>query len=338
MSTPCPLDARVYPTVHTESAHRVLVSSTESPDAAAGALYGGRLPVCHLSVFPSFQRVPSRDTHPRKNRRRLETGVDKIDSPSGQAADIARQNPRPSVPYTLPPRCQGPGFTGPFLSRDPSLRYFFAKPARLAFAARTAPTRAPPARKAANPAPAYRTPQQQPRHGILHPAHVSPRPFRPPRADCALNVRLWLALTVQGAAPVSALANEDAKPSAGVAPCGAFLLLNTVYPPYSVALGDGGGRDCPSSTPLERKQFRQVAHRAHGPVTEQRHGGRSLSAQSARPGCRRGRGGPARAQLPAAHGLFPQLTAGRPPARNQPGIATDARRRPPAAHPFSGVS
>lgn len=114
MSTSCPLDARVYPTVHIESAHRVLVSSTESPGAAAGALYGGRLPVCHLSVFPPLQRVPSRGTHPRKSCRRLENGVDKIDNSSGQATDIARQNPRPSVPYTLPPRCQGPRFGGFF--------------------------------------------------------------------------------------------------------------------------------------------------------------------------------------------------------------------------------
>lgn len=83
-----------------------------------------------------------------------------------------------------------------------------------------------------------------------------PRPVRLPRASCALNVLLWLALAVLGAAPVTALANEDAKPPAGVAPSGAFLLLNTVYPPYTVALGDGG--EGGTATELARELFRRL--------------------------------------------------------------------------------
>ncbi|HCG04849.1 MAG TPA: ABC transporter substrate-binding protein [Desulfovibrio sp.] len=83
-----------------------------------------------------------------------------------------------------------------------------------------------------------------------------PRPFRLPRASYALNVLLWLALAVLGAAPVTALANEDAKPPAGVAPSGAFLLLNTVYPPYTVALGDGG--EGGTATELARELFRRL--------------------------------------------------------------------------------
>lgn len=156
-----------------------------------------------------------------------------------------------------------------------------------------------PAETANPPRPHPGRPSSRPVMTSSTPHTLRPRPFRPPRADCALNVLLWLDLAVLGAAPVSALANEDARAPAGVAPSGAFVLLNTVYPPYSVALGDGGGAGCPSSTPLRRKQFRQAAHRPHGPVPEQRHGGRSLSVQPTRPGCRRGQGGPARAQLPA---------------------------------------
>ncbi len=76
-----------------------------------------------------------------------------------------------------------------------------------------------------------------------------PRPFRLPRAVGALPLLLWLTVLALCAAPVTSLASEGARPTSDDACNDAVLLLNTVYPPYTVALGDGGRGAPPRSWP-----------------------------------------------------------------------------------------
>lgn len=83
-----------------------------------------------------------------------------------------------------------------------------------------------------------------------------PRPFRLPHAVGALPLLLWLAVAALCATPVTSLASEGTRPASGDARNGAFLLLNTVYPPYTVALGDGGQGGI--ATELARELFRRL--------------------------------------------------------------------------------
>ena len=115
MSTSCPLDARVYPTVHTESARHVLVSSTESPDAAQARsmVVVFLLAICQFFPLSSayqvgihIQEIAVGDLEPASMK--LTAQADKLLTSLGKTQDLAR-------PIRFRHDAKAP-VSGPFLS------------------------------------------------------------------------------------------------------------------------------------------------------------------------------------------------------------------------------